>query len=1341
MRVVRLAVPVLATLVFATLAAAAGGPTVQALDAEGVQKLADLTGGRAKVSFDPATGAARFVRLEPGSLKLGVTQKGSAEKRALAFLREHGSIFGVTDLASELEVVKTKRDALGSERAIFAQTYRGLPVFGAELRAHFNPAGELFAINGLFVPALKLDHRPSLSPEQATKVAIRTVSRQQDDRPVTKQRGDLREQEHLEGKAAGLDLATVSNELMVFRAGLVQGVRGKDHLVYEVQVANPALTVREFVYVDAHNGKVVDQITGIYHALDREVSEGSLGNVIWDESNGDPTTLPPAWAGGTAQQVIDWQNEIDGAGETYNLIASINAGAYDSYDDAGATMRTVNNDPGISCPNANWNGVSTNYCSDVTGDDTVAHEWGHAYTEYTNNLIYQWQSGALNESYSDIWGEVVDFLNGRGTDAPGGLRSAGGCSAFGNGPNDDNSYRWLSGEDDPAFGGAIRDMWTPACYGDPGKVTDTAQYICTTFDNGGVHINSGIPNHAFALMVDGGTYNSVTVGAIGLTKASHIHWGAQTMLTPASNFVDHADALEAACSNLTGVNLPALSTSVPNAGSSGEIITGADCAEVSNAIAAVEFRTPPTFCNFAPLLDPDAPALCDGLGSVQTTSFEDFEGGSLPAGWAVSSHDVVDPGAFANPGWSVVGSLPAGGGGSFAAFVPDLNTGSCVSDIQAGAVALDSPAITLPAGEVAHLAFDHWVGTESAWDGGNVKVSVNGSPWTQVPSSAYSFNPYNATLIGDNPLAGEEAWSGSDDGSVGGSWGQSQVDLFGLAFPGDSVRLRFDFGVDCADGGIGWYVDDVHVYSCSDEELPICGDGVLDPGEACDDDNADDGDGCSSSCQVEDGWVCTDPTSGSSGTDVVVDGSFEAGPSGGTWNEFSLNFGTPICDVGTCGTGTGTGPSDGAFWTWFGGIAAYEAGYVFQNVVIPATSTDLTFDLEQIACDSGADYIALFVDSNLEFVSTGSSSLCGTLGYSSQTVDVSSYADGGVHELFFQSEIFADNGGGSNFFLDNVVLSDNVVIPGTPSVCVQIVDDVACNAGIVGFDEGVPSTWTVVDNAGLGLLWSNIAGAGELGNYTGGDGDAATVSSDAFGPADFDTELVTNTFSLANAASASLDYLVNYQNFAAFDFLDVDISTDGGSSWASLLSWNEDHGAFRGTPGEAVSLDLAAYLGASDVQLRWRYYDPTTFDWDWYAEVDNVVLTCNLKPDCAGATASPDTLWPPNHKFKAITISVTDPDGDPVTVTVDSIYQDESVNGRADGNTVPDGRGVGTSTAEVRAERSGQGDGRVYHIGFTADDGRGGTCSGEVLVGVPHDQGGGSTPIDGGALFDSTVAP
>ena len=118
------------------------------------------------------------------------------------------------------------------------------------------------------------------------------------------------------------------------------------------------------------------------------------------------------------------------SGESYWFFE--NAFDRDSYDGDGAAKRiTVNNDPRIDCPNANWNGITTNYCDGVTSDDVVAHEWGHAYTEYTSGLIYQWQSGALNESYSDVWGETLDLINGREDEGEGDLdaeRPVGLCS-------------------------------------------------------------------------------------------------------------------------------------------------------------------------------------------------------------------------------------------------------------------------------------------------------------------------------------------------------------------------------------------------------------------------------------------------------------------------------------------------------------------------------------------------------------------------------------------------------------------------------------------------------------------------------------------------------------------------------------------------------------------------------------------------------------------------------------------------------------------------------------------------------------------------------------------------
>ncbi|MHC4963926.1 MAG: proprotein convertase P-domain-containing protein [Planctomycetota bacterium] len=128
---------------------------------------------------------------------------------------------------------------------------------------------------------------------------------------------------------------------------------------------------------------------------------------------------------------------------------------------------------------------------------------------------------------------------------------------------------------------------------------------------------------------------------------------------------------------------------------------------------------------------------------------------------------------------------------------------------------------------------------------------------------------------------------------------------------------------------------------------------------------------------------------------------------------------------------------------------------------------------------------------------------------------------------------------------------------------------------------------------------------------------------------------------------------------------------------------------------------------------------------------------CNTPPDCSGAYASVDELWPPNHKYRGVTIEgVTDVDDDPITITITGIFQDEPVDGLGDGNTCPDGDSVG-GVAMVRAERAGGADGRVYHIFFLAEDGEGGACEGSVTVCVPHDQAGDGC-VDQGPLYDST---
>ena len=129
----------------------------------------------------------------------------------------------------------------------------------------------------------------------------------------------------------------------------------------------------------------------------------------------------------------------------------------------------------------------------------------------------------------------------------------------------------------------------------------------------------------------------------------------------------------------------------------------------------------------------------------------------------------------------------------------------------------------------------------------------------------------------------------------------------------------------------------------------------------------------------------------------------------------------------------------------------------------------------------------------------------------------------------------------------------------------------------------------------------------------------------------------------------------------------------------------------------------------------------------------------NQLPVCSAAQANPAALWSPNHQFVPIIVmGVTDPEGDSLTITVTGVTQDEPVTTPGSGNTSPDAV-IQAGAASVRAERANNGNGRVYRIAFTADDGNGGTCTGAVTVGVPHSQKKGLIAIDDGQIYDSTI--
>jgi hypothetical protein len=283
------------------------------------------------------------------------------------------------------------------------------------------------------------------------------------------------------------------------------------------------------------------------------------------------------------------------------------------------------------------------------------------------------------------------------------------------------------------------------------------------------------------------------------------------------------------------------------------------------------------------------------------------------------------------------------------------------------------------------------------------------------------------------------------------------------------------------------------------------------------------------------------------------------------------------------------------------------------------------------------------------------------------------------------------------------------------------------------------SIGTAVVGVSGGWLWSFDATDGPAESQT-----VTITATDPHGATDsvsFELIVLNVAPSVEVSASSEAVYLGESITLSA-SFTDPAGSADD----AYTYEWDLDgDGAFDDASGsttygsiptEIVSLSLR---GTYDLGIR-------ITDKDGASSTDTVTVeVLNRLPDCTSAAASVSSIWPPNHKMVSVSIvGVTDEDGDTITIVIDSIWQDEPTNTNGDGNTEIDGAGVGTDTAEVRAERAGSkkvpGNGRVYHISFTADDGNGGSCSGTVTVGVPHDQGKNTVLVDDGPLYDSTVA-
>jgi Ca-activated chloride channel family protein len=313
--------------------------------------------------------------------------------------------------------------------------------------------------------------------------------------------------------------------------------------------------------------------------------------------------------------------------------------------------------------------------------------------------------------------------------------------------------------------------------------------------------------------------------------------------------------------------------------------------------------------------------------------------------------------------------------------------------------------------------------------------------------------------------------------------------------------------------------------------------------------------------------------------------------------------------------------------------------------------------------------------------------------------------------------IFLSNGAGTYTYSGN---------PGSPA-------DNAASKGYVIYSIGLGSSPAV------GSLT-------DMANTTGGKYFSAPTAGNI--QAIFDEILsIIITYTAAanvNVVEVTQSYIVNEGGFSiAPDLMFDDVA---GQTWMIWCNVSQHVGNYDGWLSADETFTVTFTAGSSkcgknlpveDMNNSTVYYiDPDGNPQS--VGIPQAFINVNCPPCCMYAYADPSVLWPPNHKLVNIAImNVTDPDGDIVKISVTSIYQDEPTNGLGDGDKSPDGFGIGTDKAQIRSERSGTMDGRVYHIYFTAEDGKGGFCEGVVQVSVPHDQRG--TPAaDGGPIFDST---
>jgi Zn-dependent metalloprotease len=700
-----------------------------------------------------------------------------------------------------------RRSSAGGDVVRLQQTVAGVPVLGGEVVVDLDPNGATRSVHSETLPSAAPSTTARVPSSLAATRAVAAVV--------------------LSTKARAGDLRTTAPTLAIYDPRIfgAPGVQ-RATLVWQTTVRSSTdRSIDHLVLVDATRGFITLDLDQLGRATTFPVcdADGTALNV--------PCGANALADSGMFGPTDDAQRAVDYASATYDFY--LNYLGRDSVNGHGMPLvSTVRYCPPVTpaqCPydNAFWDGTQMVYGAHYPqADDVVAHELTHGVTQYNSGLYYYFQSGAINESLSDIFGEYIDQVNVVA------------------GTKDGTQYDWQIGEDLP--GGRIRDMADPTIQiggfsqpdrtGSPFYESHTNAGSDAGFDSGGVHGNSGVGNKLGYLLgnpagftVSAGVDNLINVTGLGIPKAARIIYDASLLLTSGADYRAFASALRSSCAALQAGAV------VPSGGPvQNTPVTSADCNQVNNAILATQMDA-------APLNVPTVDAPVCSAGQVTTTTFTDAMENTRSGNWqrkggaglvwrptyVKGSGALWFYGRSTNP-YGADQVYATSGGNNLWGDDPDLSdVVTFTTHPQSYDAQIVSRPLKVPATGTSFLRFEQAFGFDSGgspstnYDGGRVEYTTDaGTTWRDAGplfvNNGYGFNTVtrsNSVLAPDNPLHGQPAFTRHSQGYVA-----SRIGLSALA--GRTVQFRFRITAGSSVGDYGWFVDDVKLYACGPLAAP-----------------------------------------------------------------------------------------------------------------------------------------------------------------------------------------------------------------------------------------------------------------------------------------------------------------------------------------------------------------------------------------------------------------------------------------------------------------------------------------------------------------------------------------